>query len=149
MTSVAVRRTTSTEIDWQVPITVSIAAAVAVIATVPLATMIARPIDGLVDAAPGSAGNALGLAFILMAPLGYVLFVTTAWASLRERADHAVLVHTMRTAGRGLIPFVVLSLVGIGWRAGPREALLMAAGLTIPIAALVTVWSSAHPPVED
>ena len=149
MTSVVVPRTTSADIDWQPPITVTIAAVVALVATVPLAIMIARPIDDLGHAAPGSAGNALGLAFILMAPLGYVLFVATAWAAMRERADHAVFVHTMRTAGRGLMPFVALSLVAIGWHAGPREALLMAAGLTIPIAAVVTIWSSAHPPVED
>ena len=85
---------------------------------------------------------------MFMAPLGYILFMATTWAAMKDRADHAVLVHTLQTAGRGLVPFVVLSLVGIGWQAGPQQALLMAAGLTIPIAAVVTIWSSAHPPAD-
>lgn len=146
MTSVAVGGTSSVEHDRQVPITVSIAAVVAAIAIVPLAAMIARPLAGLVDAAPGSAGNPLELALVLLAPLGYVLFVTTAWTALRGRAADAVLVRTMRAAGFGLIPFVLLSLAGICWQAGPRYALLLVAASTIPVGALMTIWSSAQSP---
>lgn len=136
--------TTSTAASWQVPLTVTIAALVALVATVPLATMIAVPIRGLVDAAPGSPGSAMGLAFMLVGPLGYLLFVATAWAALKDRAESVIFSHTMRTAAIGLAPYVLLSLVGIGWQAGPRLPLLVAAALTLPAAAVGTIWASAQ-----
>ena len=145
MTSVAMHPV-STGIDRQVPVTVSIAAAVALIATVPLATMIARPLQGLVEAAPGSAANPVVIASVLMAPLGYVLFAAVTWTALHGRADQATMVHTMRVIAHGLVPYVVLSLTGIGWQSGPRAALLVAAALTVPAAAACSIWASARVP---
>lgn len=106
--------------------------------------MIAGPIQALVEAAPGSPGSAMGLAFMLVGPLGYVLFVATTWAMLKERADPGLFVHTMRTASIGLAPYVALSLIGIGWQDGPRLPLLVAAALTLPAASIATIWASAQ-----
>jgi hypothetical protein len=135
---------TTTSVDWQPPATVALSAAVAFIATIPLATMIAEPVRSLVVAAPGSPGSPLGLAFVLIGPLGYVLFLAMTWATLKDRIEPARFLHTIRWASLGLVPHIVLSLAGILWLAGPRLPLLVAASLTLPAAAIGAVWASAQ-----
>ncbi len=125
---------------------VALAGLVAFISTVPLASMIAKPVHALVEAAPGSPGNALGLAFMLIGPLGYVLFLAMTWAALNGRTERWRFVHTMRWASLGLVPHIVLSLVGILWHGGPRLPLLVAASLTLPAAIVGAVWASAQTP---
>lgn len=130
--------------DWQAPATVALSAAVAFVATIPLVTMIAEPVRSLVDAAPGSPGSALGLAYMLIGPLGYVLFLAMTWAALKDRIEPTRFLHTIRWAALGLVPHIVLSLTGILWQTGPRLGLLVAASLTLPAAALGAIWASAQ-----
>lgn len=131
-------------VDWQAPAAVGLAAAVAFVATVPLATMIAEPVRSLVEAAPGSPGSPLGLAYMLIGPLGYVLFLALTWAVLKDRTEPARFLHTIRWASLGLVPHIVLSLAGIFWQSGPRLGLLVAAALTLPAAAVGAIWASAQ-----
>jgi len=135
---------TASSVGWQAPATVAMSAMVAFIATVPLATMIAEPVRSLVVAAPGSPGSPLGLAYMLIGPLGYVLFLAMTWAALKDRIEPARFLHTIRWASLGLVPHIVLSLSGILWQTGPRLGLLVAASLTLPAAALGAIWASAQ-----
>ena len=135
---------TTSSVDWQAPATVALSAAVAFIATIPLATMIAEPVRSLVAAAPGSPGNALGLAYMLIGPLGYVLFLAMIWAALKDRTEPSRFLHTIRWASLGLVPHIVLSMIGIVWHSGPRLGLLVAAALTLPAAAVGAIWASAQ-----
>lgn len=134
----------TSSVDWQAPATVGLSATVAFIATVPLATMIAEPVRSLVEAAPGSPGSPLGLAYMLIGPLGYVLFLAMTWAVMKDRTEPARFLHIMRWASLGLVPHIVLSLAGILWQSGPRLGLLVAAALTLPAAALGAIWASAQ-----
>lgn len=144
MQAVVAPRPTAGAVDWQAPAMVALSALVAFVATVPLASMIAKPVQALVEAAPGSPGSALGLAFMLIGPLGYVLFLAMTWATLNGRTEHSRFVHTIRWASLGLVPHIVLSLVGILWHGGPRLPMLVAAAITLPAAALGAIWASAQ-----
>ena len=130
--------------EWQAPASVALSAVVAFIATVPLATMIAAPVRSLVEAAPGSPGSPLGLAYLLIGPLGYVFFLAMTWAILKDRTEQSRFLHTIRWASLGLVPHIVLSLVGIAWQTGPRLPLLVAGALTLPAAAVGAIWASAQ-----
>lgn len=145
MTAVTMRsRVDGNPIDWQGPITTTISALMAVVCTVPLATMIASSVEVLVEQAPGEHGNPLALVYLLLAPLGYCIFAAATWSVMRERASTTVFTRTVRAMAFGLLPYVVLTLVGIGWTAGPRLPLVTAGALTIPAAVLGTIWASAR-----
>lgn len=131
-------------LPWHAPMMVALSAMVALVATVPIASMIVGPVRALVDAAPSSGGSTLGLAYTLIGPLAYVLFAATAWAIMKDRAEPTRFVRTMQWAGRGLIPYVVLIAVGLVWSGGPRLPLVAAAAISLPMAVIATIWTSAQ-----
>lgn len=120
---------------------VGVSALLAAVATLPLLAMIVGPVTGLVDGAPQPQTSPIGLSLVLLAPVIYVMFAGANWAIMRDNAPRAALAAAMKVMALGLMPYVALSLVGIGWEAGPRESFLIAAALTLPAAAIATLVS--------
>ena len=125
-----------------------ISAAIALIATVPLVWMLAKPVSTLMFVRgtehDGSWSYVFMVALILTAPATYALFFGTTGELLKTRVSARVHKQTMRVAAIGLVPYVVLASVAVYWESGPRYSLMVVAGLSIPIAMLATIWASAQ-----
>lgn len=123
-----------------------ISAAIALVTTVPLVWMLARPISSLVfvrgTAHDGSWGYVLMISLIMTAPATYALFFGTIGELLKPRVPAPVHRATMRVAALGLVPYLVLATLAMYWQSGPQVALVVTAGLTIPIAMGATIWTS-------
>lgn len=92
----------------------------------------------------GSWGYVFMIALVLTAPATYALFFGTAGELLKPRVSADVHKSTMRIAAAGMVPYLVLAMMAIYWSSGPQLALLISAGLTIPVAMGVTIWASAR-----
>lgn len=125
-----------------------ISAGVALLATVPLVWMLVRPISSVMfvrgSTHDGDWSYVFMIALILTAPATYALFFGTAGELLKTRVSAAVHKTTMRVAAMGMAPYVVMATMAVYWDSGPRYSLLIAAGLTIPIAMIATIWASAQ-----
>jgi len=123
-----------------------ISAGIALLATVPLVWLLANPISDLVYVRGSSSNSSWGyvfaIALILTAPATYALFFGTTGELLKPRVPPAVHKTTMRIAALGLLPYLTMATLAVYWESGPRDSLLIAAGLTIPIAMAATVWAS-------
>ncbi len=125
-----------------------ISAGIALIATVPLVWMLTKPLSQLLFARgtehDGDWGYVFMIGLVLIAPATYALFFGTAGELLKTRASAAVHKTTMRVAAAGMLPYIVMATTVAYWESGPRYSLMLAAGLTIPIAMVGTIWASAQ-----
>lgn len=125
-----------------------ISAGIALFATLPLVWILTKPISGLMfvrgTANDGNWGYVFAIALILTAPATYALFFGTAGELLKPRVSTAVHKTTMRIGALGLVPYLVMATLAVYWDSGPQESLVIAAGLTIPIAMIATIWASAQ-----
>ena len=123
-----------------------ISAAISLLATVPLVMVLANPLSQLMfvrgSEHDGSWSRVFIIALILTAPATYALFFGTAGELLKTRVSPTVHKSTMRIAALGMIPYFVMITMAMYWDRGPQLSLLLAAGLTIPIAMAATVWAS-------
>lgn len=123
-----------------------ISAAVSLLATVPLVWILAGPLSQLMfvrgSQHDGSWGYVFMIALILTAPATYALFFGTAGELLKPRVSNQVHKSTMRIAAIGMVPYLVLVTMAVYWGSGPQLPLLIAAGLTIPVAMGTTIWAS-------
>jgi len=126
----------------------AISAGVALLATVPLVWILTRPLSQLVfvrgNEYDGSWGYVFMIALILTAPATYALFFGTAGELLKARVTDKVHKMTMRVAATGMVPYLVLVTIAVYWDSGPQFALLVTAGLTIPMAMVGAIWVSAQ-----
>lgn len=124
----------------------SISAGISLLATVPLVMMLTGPVSNLLfvrgSRHDGDWGYAFMVVFIIVAPATYALFFGTAGELLKTRVTSRVHTTTMRVAAVGMIPYVAMVVASVYWNSGPQESLMIAAGLTIPIAMAATVWAS-------
>jgi len=137
---------TSTNSQTKAATWTGISAAVAILATVPLVSILARPLSQLMfvrgSAHDGSWGYVFMIALVLTAPATYALFFGTAGELLKPRVSPKVHTSTMRIAAAGILPYLVLAITAVYWSSGPQMTLLIVAGLTIPIAMVTTIWAS-------
>lgn len=123
-----------------------ISAGIALVATVPLVWMLTKPISQLMFARgtehDGDWGYVFMIGLVLTAPATYALFFGTAGELLKTRVSAAVHKTTMRVAAIGMVPYLVMASMAVYWESGPRNSLMLAAGLTIPIAMVATIWAS-------
>lgn len=125
-----------------------ISAGVSLLATVPLVWILTGPISQLMFVRgrenDGNWTYVFMIALILTAPATYALFFGTAGELLKARVAPQVHKTTMRVAAMGMIPYLVMVTMAVYWDSGPQHSLLIAAGLTVPIAMVATIWASAQ-----
>lgn len=125
-----------------------ISAAISLFATVPLVWILSSPLSQLMfvrgSEHDGSWGYVFMIALILTAPATYALFFGTAGELLKTRVSPTVHKSTMRMAALGAAPYFVMITMAVYWDSGPQLSLLLSAGMTIPIAMVVTIWASAQ-----
>ena len=125
-----------------------ISAGIALVATVPLVAVLARPLSQLMFVRGtehnGSWAYIFMIALVLTAPATYALFFGTAGELLKTRVSQKVHKTTMRVAAMGMVPYLVMITMAVYWDSGPQLSLILSAGLTIPIAIAATIWASAQ-----
>lgn len=136
----------STSTQAQAATWAGISAGISLVATVPLVWILTNPISQLMfvrgSENDGNWSYVFMIALILTAPATYALFFGTAGELLKPRVAPHVHKTTMRVAAMGLVPYLVMVTMAVYWNTGPQQSLLIAAGLTVPIAMAATIWAS-------